>query len=125
MNAQNGCLGIWKTIDHESNQEKSLVEIYEQNGKIFGKVVKFLPASTLTHCNKCPGDKNNKPLLNMDILWGMQRYKDYWSYGEIVDPKSGKVYKCSIWLEGPNTLKVRGYIGLPALGRTQTWERVK
>ncbi len=119
------CLGIWRTIDDGTKEAKSHVEVYERGGQIFGRVIELLPAATTRVCNNCPGERRNKPLLGMDILWNLRPYKDYWTYGEIVDPKSGKVYKCSIWLEGPDRLHVRGYLGISALGRTQIWERVK
>ena len=123
--AQSSPLGIWQTIDDESGEPKSQVEIYQKNDLFYGKVVKLLPAATTDKCIDCPGDKLNKPLIGLDILWDLKAYKDYWSYGRIVDPKDGDVYKCSIWLEGPDKLLVRGYIGISMIGRTQTWHRVK
>lgn len=118
-------LGTWKTIDDKTGEPKSHVEIYKKGGKYFGKIVKLLPAATTTICNDCPGDKNNKSLMNLDIVWDMKDYKDYWSYGRIVDPADGKVYKCNISMDGNDKLKVRGYIGFSLIGRTQTWYRVK
>ncbi len=123
--AQSSPVGVWKTIDDETGEPKSWVEIYEQNGKFYGKIVKLLQKPPDTVCDKCPGDKKGKPLIGMVILWDLRPYDDYWSYGQIMDPNNGKTYKCSIWLEDPDTLKVRGYIGISALGRTQTWHRVK
>jgi uncharacterized protein (DUF2147 family) len=123
--AQSSPLGIWQTIDDETGQPKSHVEIYKKGDKIFGKVVKLLPAATTDKCIDCPGDKKDKPLIGLDILWDLEPYKDHWSYGRIVDPADGDVYKCSIWLEGPDKLQVRGYIGISLIGRTQTWHRVK
>jgi uncharacterized protein (DUF2147 family) len=118
-------LGIWKTIDDESGEPKSHVEIYEKDGKIFGKVIKLLPKATTDVCLKCPGDMDGKSLLEMDILWDLKPYKDYWSYGQIIDPAKGKVYKLSLWVQDDNTLKLRGYIGISALGRNQTWYKVE
>lgn len=119
------CIGLWRTIDDESKEAKSHVEVFERGGFIYGQVKELLPSAKTRTCNNCPGDKLNKPLIGMEIMWNLKSYKDYWSYGEILDPKSGKIYKCSIWLEGPDRLHVRGYIGVSALGRTQIWERVK
>lgn len=122
--AQNSILGVWQTIDDESGEAKSHVEIYEKNGKIYGKVIKLLPAATVKICNNCPGEKNGKSLIGMDILWELRPYKNYWSYGQIIDPKNGKIYSGSVWLEG-DQLKLRGYIGISLIGRTQIWHRVK
>ncbi len=121
---QSSPVGTWKTIDDKTGEPKSHVQIYEKDGKFYGKIVKLLPAATTDICNDCPGDKKDKPLIGLDILWDLKPYKDYWSYGHIVDPANGKVYKASIWLEGANELKVRGYIGFSIIGRTQTWYKV-
>jgi uncharacterized protein (DUF2147 family) len=116
--------GVYETIDDETNEAKSHIKIYEKDGMYYGRVIELLPAATTEVCIDCPGDKNGARLTDIDIVWDMKPYKDYWSYGHIVDPASGKVYKCNIWLEG-NDLKVRGYIGISVLGRTQTWHRVE
>lgn len=118
-------LGLWKTIDDESGEAKSHVEIYEKDGKVYGKVVKLLPKATTDVCGPCPGERAGKSLIDMDILWDLEAYKDYWSYGQIIDPANGKIYKASMWIEDENTLRVRGYIGISALGRNQNWYRVE
>ena len=117
-------VGIWKTIDDETGDAKSHVEIYEKDGKFFGKVIKLLPAATTEVCGPCPGERAGKSLIGMDILWDLEPYKDYWSYGQIIDPGKGKIYKASVWLDGDDKLKLRGYIGISALGRNQSWYKV-
>lgn len=118
-------LGIWKNVDDEDGQDKSHIEIYEKDGKLYGKVVKLLPAATLTHCNACKGDHKGKSLIGLDILWSLKKNKKVWDNGEILDPKSGKIYDCKIELDGNDKLKVRGFIGVSMFGRTQIWYRVK
>jgi len=125
LNAQTSPVGVWQTIDDETNEPKSHVEIFMKNDMYYGKIVKLLPAATTDTCTDCPGDKKGKPLVGLEILWDLKPYKDYWSYGKILDPANGKVYKCSIWMEKPDQLQLRGYIGVSLLGRTQTWHRVK
>lgn len=117
--------GVYRTIDDETGEAKSHVEIFEKDGKLFGKIVKLLPAAKGTHCEECPGALKGKPLVGLQVLENLEPYKDYWSYGTILDPQTGKVYKASLWLEGDKAVKLRGYIGISALGRTQVWERVE
>ena len=50
--------------------------------------------------------------------------KKQWVDGEIYDPVHGKTYKCKMWFENDKTLRVRGYIGVPAFGRTMTWKKL-
>lgn len=125
--AQSSPVGVWKTVDDATGETKSHVEIYEKGGKFHGKIIKLLLKPADTVCESCTGDKKNQPLVGMNILWDVKPYKDYWSYGKIMDPENGKEYKLNIWFEDNDTdkLQLRGYIGMPALGRTQTWHRVK
>ena len=123
--AQSSPVGIWKTIDDQTGEAKSHVEIYQKDGRYYGKVVRLLQSDPEAICEKCPGDKQGQPVLGMEVLWNLQAYQDYWSYGQIMDPENGKTYKCSLWLEGNDRLKVRGYIGISMLGRNQDWHRVK
>jgi len=118
-------IGMWKTVDDEDGVEKSIVEIYEKNGKLQGRVDKLLPAATVTHCAECPGELKNKPLVGMEILVDLTKNETGGEDGEILDPKSGKWYTCHMELVSPDKLKLRGYIGIPTFGRTQYWYRVK
>ncbi len=119
-------IGIWKTIDDGTSEAKSHVEIYEQGGKLYGKVIKLLASEPDAKCDKCSGDKKNKPVLGMIIIEDLKPKKDYWAKGSILDPENGKEYGCSIWLEDgkPNELRVRGK-HWTGLYRTQTWYRVR
>lgn len=48
-----------------------------------------------------------------------------WEIGEIYDPKNGKLYSCKMTMEGKDKLKIRGFIGIALLGRTEMWKRVE
>lgn len=117
-------IGIWKSVDDNDGQAKSHIEIYENGGKLFGKVIKLLPAATITHCHKCKGEAKGKSLVDMIILRELEESDEKWEGGQILDPAKGKEYSCQISLSDSNTLKVRGYIGSPLFGRTQYWYRV-
>lgn len=119
-------VGKWKTIDDETGEAKSIVEIYQQNGKIYGKVVDIInPEKRDGLCEKCKGDRKNKPVLGMQIIDGLTKDDDEYSDGKILDPEKGKEYKCKIWLDEDdrNKLYVRGYIAF--FYRTQNWYRVE
>lgn len=119
-------IGTWKTTDDKTGNDKSYVEIYEKDGALFGKIVKILTkGKENAKCEDCKGDKKNKPILGMAVLYNLKKDGKEWSGGNIFDPNSGKEYKAIIKLNGNDKLDVRGYIGLPIAGRTQTWTRVK
>ena len=119
-------VGKWKTIDDETGKAKSIVEIYEKSGKIYGKVVDILEEENKKRvCTNCSGDDKNKPILGMTVIKGLSKKGSEYTDGKILDPKNGKLYKCFITLETKDKLKVRGYIGISLFGRTQYWYRVK
>ena len=119
-------IGKWKTVDDETGKPKSIVEIYEKSGKIYGKVVDILEEENKKRvCTNCSGDDKNKPILGMTVIKGLSKKGSEYTDGKILDPKNGKLYKCFITLETKDKLKVRGYIGISLFGRTQYWYRVK
>ena len=75
-------------------------------------------------CDTCEGKNKNKPILGMVILNGLKKDGKEWNDGEILEPKNGKYYKCYITLLNNTKLKIRGYIGISLLGRTEYWYRV-
>lgn len=124
VNAQ--VTGRWKTIDDKTGDAKSIVEIYEQNGKIYGKVVEILnPARKNSKCDKCDGADKGKPIEGLIIIKGLKKDGEKYTDGDILDPQKGKLYSCTIKLDGKDKLDVRGYMGISMLGRTQVWHRVK
>ncbi len=120
--------GNWTTIDDQSHKPKSVVNLYISNGKLYGKITKLykenIPEKGDT-CTKCKGALKDQPLIGLPIVQGLQQQDDgSWSGGTITDPKTGKVYKCTMTPSADGkTLKVRGYIGVSLLGRTQTWQK--
>lgn len=119
-------IGKWKTIDDETGKAKGIVQLYEKDGKIYGKILEILDAEHRHEkCVLCEGSDKNKPVLGLTFIKGLKKDGDEYNGGKILDPKNGKSYKCYITLEGNDKLKVRGYIGISLLGRTQYWYRVK
>ncbi|HVG57305.1 MAG TPA: DUF2147 domain-containing protein [Hyalangium sp.] len=122
-------IGRWTTIDDETKKPKSIIAIYEENGKLFGKIEKlFLEPHEKPDpvCDKCEGALKNQPIVGMVILRDLKKDDDEWTGGTILDPGNGKTYKCKIAVEdGGKKLKVRGFIGLSLIGRTQRWVRAE
>jgi len=121
-------VGVWKTIDDETGKPKALIRITEnQGGELQGRIEKlFRPANQDQNpiCDKCEGARKDQPLIGMMIVSGLKKDGDEYKGGEILDPASGKVYKSKAALkDGGKKLEVRGYVGAPLFGRTQTWVR--
>lgn len=124
LQAQSSVSGIWKTVDDETGEAKSHLQLYEADGKLYGKVVKLLKSAPDKLCDKCPGERHNKPVMGMIVVVNLQQKGGFWQSGDILDPEKGKWYGCKLWLKDgdPNTLVVRGSIG--PFYRTQYWYRV-
>jgi uncharacterized protein (DUF2147 family) len=119
--------GVWKSIDDKTKNERSIIRITEVNGEFKGVVEKIYdqPGDDPAHlCKECKDERKDKPIVGMTILWGLKKDGDGWSGGEILDPKNGKIYRAKMSLsEDGKSLKVRGFIGISLIGRTQTWHR--
>ena len=119
--------GTWKNIDDKTGSSKAVLEIrQESNGTFTAKVIKITPRSGYTpkeSCVNCPAPYTNKPILGMDVLTGLKYVEGLnFSGGKIIDPLSGNIYSMKAKLS-PNgkRLNLRGYVGISALGRSQTW----
>jgi uncharacterized protein (DUF2147 family) len=120
-------VGAWKTIDDKSGKVKSIVRIAETNGELQGVVTKvFSPPAENENpvCEKCEGERKDKPVIGMTIMSGLRKTGEEYTGGQILDPAEGKTYKCKIKVaEDGKTLQMRGFLGFSMLGRTQTWVR--
>ena len=126
-------VGYWKTVDDVTGKAKSIIQITESsNHTLSGKILKIIPRlgqQQQEFCTACQGERHNARILGMQVLEGLSKLQQparAWSGGVIVDPKNGKSYQCAIALsKNGQLLNVRGYMGMPLFGRTQTWVRVK
>ena len=129
--AQATPVGLWKTIDDETKKEKSLIRVTETGGVLTGKLEKFLDPATKADvvCDKCNDERKDKAVLGMTLVRNVKKNANdaaLWDGGDILDPNNGKVYKARLKpVDGGQKLEVRGYIGVPMIGRTQTWIRVE
>ena len=121
--------GLWKTIDDETKVEKSLVRISDNAGVYTGKIEKILSDKPDAKCLECSDERKDQPVQGMTIIRNVKASADdkgLWDSGDILDPNNGKIYKVRLKLaDGGKKLEVRGYVGAPLLGRTQTWIRAE
>ncbi len=118
-------VGKWKTIDDETGKAKSIVEIYEDNKKYYGKVIDILnPEKKDAICIECEGDNKNKPIVGLVVINDLVKDKNVYNSGTVLNPDNGETYKCRLKLQDdPDTLQVRGYLAF--FYKTQYWKRIK
>jgi uncharacterized protein (DUF2147 family) len=128
--AQSTPVGVWKTIDDKTKSERAQIRISDNGGVLTGRIEKLLAADAKQDavCDKCSDDRKDKPIVGMEIVRGVKKAEgeNLWEGGTILDAAEGKVYKVRMTpVEGGKKLEVRGFVGMPMLGRTQTWIRVE
>lgn len=120
-------VGLWKNIDDVSGKPKALIRITESNGELQGRIEKLFRAPDQDQnpkCDKCQDARKDQPIIGMVFMSGLKKDGDEYAGGEILDPDNGKVYKSKMHLtDAGKKLSVRGYIGIPMLGRSQVWVR--
>jgi len=127
-------VGRWETIDDKTHDVASIVNLWlDDSGLLHGKIEKVIikpGEDPQPVCKKCTDEKKNKPLVGMEILWDFKQEKKddptKWTSGKILDPDEGNVYSCNLTMnKDGKSLEVRGFIGIPWIGRSQTWNRVE
>ena len=112
----------WKTVDEKSGQVTSEVELYEQGGKLFGKII-GLPEPNDAQgkpktCTKCQGADKDKPIVGLVIVKDLGPSGDRYKGGTILIPRTARSTRRRSGRED-GKLKVRGYLG--PFYKTQTW----
>jgi len=128
--AQATPVGVWKTIDDKTKTERAQIRISESGGTLSGRIEKLLAPDAKPDgvCDKCTDDRKDKPMIGLEIVRGVKKADsgDVWEGGTILDAAEGKVYRVRMTpVEGGAKLEVRGFVGAPLFGRTQTWIRVE
>ena len=120
-------VGKWKTVDDATNTVKSIVVIWEENGKLNGRIEKLIepdPRYPDPRCVRCDGEFKDRPVIGLRVLWDLRKDGERWTGGKVLDPNNGKTYRCFVVVEdGGKRLRVHGFIGTSFVGRTQYWLR--
>ncbi|WP_313034777.1 DUF2147 domain-containing protein [Acinetobacter sp.] len=122
-------IGTWIQIDDKTGSPKALIDIQKQtDGSYSGKIIKVTPRpgyKPRETCFQCPPPYTNQPILGLEVFKGLKHVDgNNYANGRVLDPLTGKIYglKGRITPNGKRFI-LRGYIGISALGRTQTWIR--
>ncbi len=118
-------VGVWRTFSDKTGLESGLVQIWQQDGMLYGRITAILdPAKRDAVCRDCTDDRRGQKVMGMQIIRGLRPDGARWDGGEILDPETGSTYRCSLRLEdGGQRMAVRGFIGISLFGRSQTWIR--
>ena len=125
-------VGLWQTFSDETGKPEGFIRISLVGDELRGVIERGMPGDDPNElCTKCPGDRKDHKMIGLTIISGVHKqadYKqgDYWSGGEVLDPRKGTTYRCKLRaIDSGRKLEMRGYIGFSLLGRTQTWVRAE
>jgi uncharacterized protein (DUF2147 family) len=117
--AGDAILGEWI-----NSEEDAKFQIYSNAGKYFGKIIWGTGGNTkdVKNLDESLRSRNlvGLVILNNFIFDG----NGFWTDGTIYNPKDGKTYSCKLSLKSPKKLEVRGYVGIPMFGKTETWTKI-
>ncbi len=121
-------VGLWRTVDDRTGEVRSIIRIWLEQGKLFGRVEKSFPRPGEPKnplCEKCPPPFRGRPVIGLTFMWDFELSGKKWINGRVLDPEEGKIYNCELTLAPDGqSLKVYGYIRLLVrIGRSQTWLR--
>jgi len=124
QNKSTDVTGIWKT----TGDDPAKIQIYAVGDKFYGKIIwlykPILNGTERVDTENPDKTKRTQSIVGLQMLEGFKfNGSDSWNGGTIYDPKTGKTYSCAITFKDNKTIKVRGYIGISLLGRTETWTR--
>ena len=117
-------VGVWLT----GGDEPAKVQIYKSGEKYYGKIVwlqNVVAGEPMVDRNNPDQNKRKQPIIGLIIMRAFEFDEDEWDDGTIYDPENGKTYSCRLTFKDANTLRVRGYVGIPLFGRTEIWTRSK
>ncbi len=118
-------VGLWEPVD-DQGRPLGLIRIFEQDGAFYGRIEPSSPADDFSaRCTRCTGERKNQPIIGLVIMRHLRLKDDEYVGGDILDPRTGGIYSCKFHLmDGGRKLRMRGYLGIPLLGRSLTWVRV-
>lgn len=128
VQSQDKIYGKWKTVDDNTGETKGVVEFFEKDGKAYGRIIKILhpdPIKQKEICSRCKDERKDQLILGMVVIRDLKEDGQYYRGGKVLDPENGREYQCYAKLLDNGKLKLRGYLGIPLIGRTQYWFRDK
>lgn len=119
-------VGLWQPLD-SAGKPLGLIRIFESKGLYYGRIEASSPTDDRSaRCTRCTDERHGQPIIGLMLMRHLRPENGRYVDGDILDPDTGRIYRCSLRLtDGGHQLIMRGFLGIPLLGRSQTWQRVE
>jgi len=131
--------GFWLSIDEKTNQVTAGWQIYQENGRLYGRILSTTTEPRASIASRCresyrgfpvEGKVNTMPLAGPPWIFGLTSSREgVWAGGHVINPEDGGIYNCRLTFRpadgkrfAADTLEMRGEIGL-GIGRSQFWRK--
>ena len=112
--------GLWLT-----QNERSVINVYECDQGLCGDIYWIIEGGMQYDAKNPDASKHKDPMCGLRILYGFQKDEvGEWEGGKIYKADEGDTYNANVEINKNGTLKVRGYVGVPMFGKSQTWTKV-
>lgn len=124
--------GIYKFKDSYSGEDAK-VKIYDNGNGGYDARIIWLAQPNNPDGSPRLDEKNPDPKLRTRKAYEIfvaknlkyNEKKQRWETKELYHPSYGKYFSAYMEFESDTRLKVRGYVGTPALGQTEYWEKTE
>jgi len=114
--------GLWLT-----ENKRSAIRVTRCESGLCGEVAWIIDGGMQYDRKNPDPDKRDRPICGLRILWGVAQQPDDpadWEDGTVYKADEGETYDVDLTVQGPDTMKVRGYVGIALFGKSQVWTRV-
>jgi uncharacterized protein (DUF2147 family) len=107
--------GLWLTQDHDG-----VVKVSNCGASVCAEIAGMI----LDHpTDPTPVDYRGVSQCHLQLISDAKPVSHNLWKGHIVNPRNGSVYGVELRLDSNDNLALRGFLGIPLLGQTQTWTR--
>lgn len=114
-------LGEWLTQKEENRPPGRVKFVRADDGTYMG-ILSWQSEPKKDVNNKDP-KLRDRPLVGIVLMWHLRYDDGEYTDGYVYNPENGGTYRMNAEVLSPESLKIRGYLGISLLGQSKIWSR--